>query len=399
MKLLGSRWTRLRLVIRSYEMEKYFKNKWNIIGWYCFFSLFIICIKIYLNGFISNDLTLFFFPWYDQLKNEGVTRSFQSGFFVYSPLYLFLLKFTSYFDSWIGRTGAIKLIPNIFDFASAFVFSRILIRSGKSEFTGLMGYVSFLILPTVLFNSSVWGQCDVFFGFGMLLFLYGVLQKKSRLACIGFAIGFVFKFQMFFFSPVLLYTLLQRNISLKSLIWIPGIWIASVIPGLLAGASWKYVFGRLNNQLDYFHSLTMNAPNIYQWIPQQHYSVFFWPGILLAFLAILLIVLGFAWKNRNRITTFEELIAFTFLITLLVPLIAPRVHDRYFYLSDVAGLLYLFYFPKRIFLVVTTQTVSFLTYQPFLFSRELIPLKYLAIAYIFVAASLVKEHLLENQKT
>lgn len=378
-------------------MEKIFDSRWKVIGLYLFFSALIICIRASLSPFISNDLTIYFFPWFDSLKSQGLAQSLRSGFSAYSPPYLYLLYFTTFLEPWIGKAAAIKLIPNIFDFASAYLVSRILLGSGKSQFTALFGFVTYLIFPTIIFNGALWGQCDTIFGFGMLLFLYGILQKRSTYACIGFAVGFAFKFQMFFFSPVLLYAFMEKRIQWKSLLFIPGIWIASVIPALLMKAPIKSVLGRLENQLQHFPALTMNAPNIYQWIPAKYYSTFVWPGVLFAFLITLLVVMAFYWKNRKRESAFQEFVAFSYLVTLLVPLVSPRVHDRYFYLSDVASVLYLFYFPNRIALVLTTQIVAFLTYQPFLFMTEVVPLKFLPLAYLAVAAVLVKQHLVEEK--
>src|ERR1035438_1018447 len=61
-----------------------------------------------------------------------------------------------------------------------------------------------LFLPTVVLNSSLWGQIDATYASLGLGGLYFVLRRRPWLACTFFGLALSFKLQVVFLFPVLL---------------------------------------------------------------------------------------------------------------------------------------------------------------------------------------------------
>jgi Gpi18-like mannosyltransferase len=64
---------------------------------------------------------------------------------------------------------------------------------------------------------------------------------------------------------------------------------------------------------------------------------------------------------------------------LLVPFVLPHMHERYFYAADMLTIVLAFFRPRWAFVAVLVQVVSFLSYWPFLFGHEAVPLATLAM--------------------
>src|SRR5215217_7633482 len=119
-------------------------------------------------------------------------------------------------------------------------------------------------------------------------------------------------------------------------------------------------------QTGQFSELTLNASNLYQWLPED--PGLEKPGLVLA--------------------------ALLAVSTLLLPFTLPHMHERYFFPADVISIVYAFYSPKRFFVPLIVGTASLLSYFPFLFREALIDLRYpavlMGIALVVAAADLIR---------
>lgn len=94
--------------------------------------------------------------------------------------------------------------------------------------------------------------------------------------------------------------------------------------------------------------------------------------ILLCGTAVLFL-LWWIWEKKLPITP-DFLLQVSLLLLILVPFLLPHMHERYFFPADVFALLYAIRRPKRFYVPILVVGASFLTYLPFLFGEEPVPL-------------------------
>lgn len=209
---------------------------------YCVIGiLFIVAIgiRIELYHVITSDYTAFISQWYDHIKSNGGFAAFKDNFYNYNPPYLYLIALATYTP--IPKLIALKSISVIFDIVLA-VFTYLIVNLKYSR--SIAAFIAALVLmfaPTIIINSSAWGQCDAIYTAFCLGSLYFLLKDRTGWACAFFGLAFSFKLQAIFFLPVLLIVLIKRRVAIKKLvkylILIPVIFFVLLIPTLLAGRS------------------------------------------------------------------------------------------------------------------------------------------------------------------
>lgn len=135
-----------------------------------------ILIRTLMLGLKNGDLFLIR-TWYDFLLANGLNGLANAEFSNYPPAYLYLLYIATLTSKWLDPFIALKLIPTAFDFLSALVvykIARVKYTDDKPVFFAAL----FFILPTVMFNSSGWGQIDSMFGSFLLLCFYLLIKDR-----------------------------------------------------------------------------------------------------------------------------------------------------------------------------------------------------------------------------
>ncbi|MBR1470024.1 MAG: DUF2029 domain-containing protein, partial [Lachnospiraceae bacterium] len=93
-----------------------------------------------------------------------------------------------------------------------------------------------LFLPTVVMNSSMWGQCDSIYSSFCILALIFLLKKSYRRAYIMLGIAFSFKLQTVFIIPFFLtYYSVKKDHSIFLYLWTVLVLELSGIPSYLMG--------------------------------------------------------------------------------------------------------------------------------------------------------------------
>lgn len=82
----------------------------------------------------------------------------------------------------------------------------------------IKGFIYTLILPGVIINSAVLGQCDSIYTAFVLMFIYYILKNKNKLALFLLGLALSFKLQSIFVAPVLLYLIITKKIRLLDII-------------------------------------------------------------------------------------------------------------------------------------------------------------------------------------
>jgi Gpi18-like mannosyltransferase len=203
------------------------------------------------------------------------------------------------------------------------------------------------------------------------------MRNRNTLAFASFALAFAFKAQAIFFLPLLVVLYFRRRISIGLFALVPLTYVALALPAISGGLSWSTALGVYFNQANFYKKLSMNAATLYAWVPDQYYTTFLWFGLIWAAAAgVAIIALCLASPRQFQAVDWLRL---SLASVLVLPYLTPGMHDRYYYPADILSLVYAFYVPRRWYLPVLVTLTSLLSYLPYLFDTEVVPVKQLAL--------------------
>jgi Gpi18-like mannosyltransferase len=239
-----------------------------------------------------------------------------------------------------------------------------------------------LLAPTVILNGAYWGQCDITYTSSLLGFLYFLLVQQFSLALIAFTLALAFKLQAIFLAPLLAILLIRGVMPGSRLVLIPVTYGLTLLPAHLVGRPWSELLTIYHQQFNTYRSLTLNAPTLYQWLPDRPYTTFVILG--LSWTALLTLgLLIFTYKKIKAFTP-ELIITLALLSSILLPFFLPKMHDRYFFGADVISIIFAFYQPKYWWISPAILAISLASYAPYLLQQEIIPLKFLALGLALI---------------
>lgn len=323
-----------------------------------------VSIRVLFFPFRSGDYDAYFSRWYEFITQHGGFAALRYDFANYNAPYLYLLTLLTYTP--IPALYGIKLISVAFDLLLGVFTYRIVALRRPDTWWPVLAAGIVVFLPTVVMNSSLWGQADSIytaFGIGGVYFL---LRRRPWLACLFFGIAFAVKLQIVFLFPVLVLLAVRRKVPWPALLLIPGVFLLLDVPALLAGASPHALLTVYLTEADTYQQLTLNAANVYQFLGAAGPTSMIralgieFTGLLLVTLALPVVV------RRIELTPTRIVLACT-VSALLVPYFLPAMHERYFYLADVLTVIAACYLPRRLWaLPVLEQFASAFSYAPFL---------------------------------
>jgi Gpi18-like mannosyltransferase len=284
------------------------------------------------------DIEGFLVPWYDYILLHGRFAAFADNFSNYTPPYLYLLSIGTLADGWLTPLVTIKLLAIA---GSVFLVccSHVLLRQFMRPWPALVAALLILLLPSVVINSVVWGQCDALYTGFIILAVAFALQRRDLLAAAMFGAAIAFKLQAVFVAPFGLFLLLSRVIRPWSLIFSFAAWCLLMLPAWIAGRPMMDLVRIYLEQADYYQSLSLNAPNIWTYLdyfglqPNDTATIF---GIAVAALVVLAIAII---ADIRKMTSRFDLLLIALLSSLAVPYILPRMHERYFFMADILSVL------------------------------------------------------------
>jgi Gpi18-like mannosyltransferase len=327
-----------------------------------------------LFDFESVDYRIFLSRWYDFIVSHGGFGALQYDFSNYSALYLYFLTLATYLP--LDKLYAIKLISISFDFLLAFFVLLIVRLKYENRVVWMSSFFAALFAPTVVFNSALWGQADAAYTSMLVASIYFAIQRRPNFSVFFFSVALAFKLQAVFLLPLFIVLLLKRRIPIYSLFIIPVTYMVSVLPAWLAGRPLIELLMTYPTQAGLFSELTLEAPNLYQWLPNDA-RLFEKPGTILTALLVCLLCLV-SWRSVVPLDG-DVIVKLSLVSVLLLPFTLPHMHERYFFVADIVSIIYAFYRPKRFFVPIIVGAASLFSYFPFLFGEEPIRLQYLAI--------------------
>ena len=326
---------------------------------------FALIFRTLMLGLKNADL-VFIRTWYDFLLANGYHGLANGEFSNYPPAYLYLLYIATLTSKWLDPFIAIKIIPTAFDLFSAWIvykIARVKYSDDKPYFFAAL----FFALPTIMFNSSGWGQIDGLFGAFLLLCFYFLLKDRSFWAMAAFGMALSFKVQTIFLLPFVGILFLRKRIPWQHFLIVPVPYLVLALPTILLGRSWESILWLYVGQTGQFTDLARNAPNLYVFIP----NTFFHPVFEFGMGIFILAMLAWAWVNfRAKSPITSEQLALTALASaMLTVFLLPKMHDRYFYPADIFAFTTVIFLPELWFFALLSQISSGLVYLIFPFAQ------------------------------
>ncbi|HEX3815004.1 MAG TPA: hypothetical protein VHX59_19395 [Mycobacteriales bacterium] len=323
-----------------------------------------IMVRAQFFDFRSGDYTAYVGQWYSYIAAHGGFHALKDNFANYNVPYLYLLAILTYTP--VSALLGVKLISVAFDLVLAFFVYRIVGLRHPATWWPVVAGAVVLLLPTVVLNSSMWGQADSIyssFGIGGLYFL---LRRRPWLAMLFFGLAFAFKLQIVFIFPLLLLLALRRYIPWRVLPVIPAVYVVLDLPAILLGASPHDLLTVYSGQTETYSQLTLNAPNVYQYLGDGG-DVHLLRDVGIVVTGVLLLALMVPVVVRRLALTPTRIVLAATVSVVVVPYFLPSMHERYFYLADALVVISAFYVPRRLWpLPILEQFASLFSYLPFL---------------------------------
>jgi len=348
-----------------------------------------VAIRWSLFGFHSADMDEHALPWCDTLSRLGFARSMKEGGIDIGPTYIYFLWLVARLP--FDRVIFIKTFSVLCDYGCALALATIVYRICGSRLRSTVAAFALLVTPTVVFNSSLWGQIDMVFVAPLIAALAAFLYGRIYVTAALFGLALALKLQAVFLFPLLGIWVVRKQIPWHALLPLPAVFFLALVPARLAGCPFGDLLMVYVNLTRHYSALTLNAPTIYTWLPNdgRWFGSF---GLWLAAGGVFM--LGVACVRTKEppspILTIKEAAAFS----CLTPLLLPHMHERYIFLGDVLCVLYAFLSPRHFWVALLVVGASFVSYFPFLFGTMPVPLWFaavmLAVASVFLTADVVR---------
>jgi Gpi18-like mannosyltransferase len=337
--------------------------------------LISLTLRLSLLSNETNDYRNFVGPWYDYIHNHGGFWALGDNFSNYTPPYLYLLVVATALP--FPKLIAIKLLTFPFEGLCGFWLYRLLRLHYPQGPWPRLGALTFSFAPTVVLNGAYWGQCDILYTTWLVGCLYALSLGHQVGAMICFGLAIAFKQQALWFLPVLVMLGIKRQFSWWNLAGVPLVYGLVMVPAWLAGRPWSDLLTIYFQQVNTYRLLTLNAPNLYQWLSTAEYSIFFPLGLVFT-LSVVLTLMARGLPTRQPINP-GQLLQLSLIFLVLLPYCLPKMHDRYFFAADVFAVIYSFRFPLYFWVGLAMNGISLLAYFPFLVGLEIVPLKMVSI--------------------
>ncbi|MCE9646345.1 MAG: hypothetical protein K8S20_10135 [Chloroflexi bacterium] len=346
----------------------------------------------------ENADTDVYLQWYSQIETQGLSKM-ADNYSVYTPPYLYLLWLATLTRNVIPPLMAIKLIPTVFDLLSAFgVYKLIRLKYSQGDVPYLAAAV-FLLLPTILVNSTYWGQVDSPYTSFLLLCIFFLLTGRPFYAMLMFGIAVSIKAQSVFLIPFLGILAFKKRIPWLYFLIPPLIYLIMITPAVLAGMPFMDALLIYLAQAKAFGAPSMNAPNFYSLVIYPPYYMDWNTAINIGSVIAAISIISWTVIYIRRKYELNQKVMLLSILTgfALIPFVLPKMHDRYFYPADALSLVFAFYYPTYWFVPLLFQAGSGIMYYVFLGSVQpvwypiLFPMSAIFIM-IAVVTLLVKQH-------
>ena len=351
-------------------------------------TVIAIIARYLAYNYKSGDYEAFLKPWYDKIIELGKIRSLKYKIGDYNVPYMFILVIFSYIS--ISPLVLIKTLSVIFDVILAIFSSKLVYECIKDKKNAtLIQDICFgviLFLPTVFFNSAVWGQCDSIYAAFVVMSLYYLKKNKIFKSFILLGVAFAFKLQFIFILPIYILLYFKKDdISILHFIIIPIVNILMCLPAVIMGRSIKDCLMIYFSQTGTYSSLTLNYPNLYALFGEifQNQS----KVLVLFTIAIIGIISFYLFYRKVKIN--DNIIRIGLMLAMITVYFLPRMHERYGFLVEILAIIYVFIYRKDFYLPIILQISALSGYFMFLGEFDNLFFKMFSLLQFFVMLKFV----------
>jgi len=341
-------------------------------SFFYFISAALLVISLYLRyeglKFISFDVNYFVFPWYEYVQQNGLREALRHDFlnYNYSLAYLYLIALASETSSFLNRGSYHKLFGFLFDIFGALIIYKIVFHKYKDIAISILAALIFFTLPTVILNSSYWGQADNIYTAFLLCCVYFVLTDRPIWAVLAWGAAFSFKLQAIFLLPFLLFAVLIKKIKWWYLPLSLVVFLVLMAPAVIVGRPFLAIFTPYFGQASGSPLWVYNSPSLYalflSWLPINSPDLIVLPMVGLVILAWVII------SARNyRKGDDDYVLGIAFGSVAITAFLLPHMHERYFFPADALSLALAFYVPGLYILPISFQLSSYMVYRNYLY--------------------------------
>lgn len=321
-----------------------------------------LMLRLLARDYTTPDTYGFLFPWYDLARDHGID-SLRLGLTNYAPFYSYLLLLAVQLDGLAPPLLLVKAISFLFEFANAVIANRLVQLAAPSSSTKpALAFAAVWLAPSALYNGALWGQADSIWTFFVLLSVLLVCTQRLRMAVVAFAVAVSVKAHAIFLGPFIFALVLRGRVHWLWLMALPATYVVLALPVLLLGRPPWDVLTIYLEQARYFRALSMNAPNLWLFVPDE----FYWPGLAVGLALSCGVGLAYA-IGVARLALYGPIsimLAATASLQLM-PWILPKMHDRYFYAFEISMIVLAFMEPRLAILAVIAQFDAVATYFSF----------------------------------
>ena len=232
-------------------------------------------VRIFLalqDYYFTYDMNCFV-AWGGYAHDLGFKNLYSGDFFLdYPPGYMYVLYLMDCLCNLFGADYGeslcwfiYKLPAMIADFGCGWLVYRCAKEKLDEKLSAFLG-IAYLFVPSVVFNSSVWGQIESWYLFFLGLSLYSAYKNRTVFAAVSYAAALITKPQALLFGPVLLFWMIKRK-SLKELFKAVGTGLAScyvmALPFCKTPFDIKWLVDLYKGTFQGYEHFTINGFNLY----------------------------------------------------------------------------------------------------------------------------------------
>ena len=283
---------------------------------------------------VSGDMTGFLLKWFEEIKEGGGFAALGTQVGDYNIPYQVIIAVMTYLP--FEPMYMFKAVSIFFDYVLAAVTAGFVtdLCGRRSSKVFLLVYSAVLFVPTIIFNSAVWGQCDAIYVTFAVAAVWMLYRRKWTFAFIMLGVSFAFKLQAIFILPFFLYYYIrEKSFSLFQFLWIPVVDYVLCIPAFLAGRSLKAPIRIYLDQAGNSENMWANFPSFWILIGND-YSVLKGVAIVLT-IALLGLMMYLLMAQSVRIHRTKDFVAVLCWSIWTCVLFLPAMHERYAYMLDL----------------------------------------------------------------
>ena len=361
-------------------------------------SVLLLALAFAVRGlcldYVTLDYVNFLSYWVQHFRDAGIVQGLARPVGNYNIPYLYFLALFSLSD--INDLYLIKLLSIFFDVLLAYAAMGLASKMGVGVRARLACFFGVLLLPTVVLNGALWGQCDSVYVSLALMSVYLALDGKPSASVLCMTLAFGFKLQAVFIMPVMAVLWFCGKYKLRHFLLFPAGYVALVLPAVLCGRPFMDTLTLYFDQAGSVGSaLNYNSPSmysLYNYIQDEKQAAALGVAAAFTFMALVLYI---CFVMRRRLSP-ASITAACLLLALGIPLLLPHMHDRYFFAVDVLTVAIACYSYAYSPAPLLSQFASGLGYHAYLKMRYFLPMSYgcgallvvLALAFVMFFRSL-----------